>query len=131
MKRILFMFLTAILFSSCVVVEQEDLSIPQAVLPGIWKLNGYASSNYKVEITPDGYLYWFNYNDDFNRVEEFELDYNQNYNSIRLYHPGYNQVIHQFTIYKQANGRLYFDVSINGYDANGKPITNIDTYYQM
>ena len=127
MKRIILFVAMISLLVSCQTFEV----IPQAALPGIWKLNGYASTNYKVEITNDGYLYWFNYNDNFNRVEEFEIEYNPNQNNLQLYRPNGNQMIHQFNIYRQGNGRLYFEMPINGYDANGQPITNIDTYYQM
>jgi hypothetical protein len=132
MKRIFCLLFLITSISSCVIVDDSRNNIiPQAALPGIWKLNGYASSNYKIELTQNGYLYWFNYNDDFNRVQEFDIDYNPTYNTLRLYYPNGTQVIHQITILRQANGRLYFDFQIKGYDANGHPITNTDTYYQM
>jgi hypothetical protein len=77
-----FLFLLALLFlTGC--VKQEP--IPQSALTGIWKLNGYQSSNYQVEITNDGYLYWWNYDDIFNNVQEFELEYDINNNRVRLY----------------------------------------------
>lgn len=130
MKNLMLITLLSLFFTSCVVVNQDN-RIPQNLLPGIWKLNGYASTNYKVEITPDGYLYWFNYSDDFNRVEEFELQYDINNNSISLFRPNSNRLIHQFFIYRLPNGRLGFDFLIQGYDANGRPITNTDTYLQI
>jgi hypothetical protein len=100
-------------------------------MTGIWKLNGYQSSNYKVEITNDGYLYWWNYKDIFNYVEEFELEYDINRNEIRLFRPGGNIVRHRLSIYRQNRGGLYFSVPITGTDADGNTITNTDTYYKM
>ncbi len=67
MKNLILFAMLTLLAVGC--VKQEP--IPQSELTGIWKLNGYSSSNYKVEITQDGYLYWWNYNDIFNNIEEF------------------------------------------------------------
>ncbi|MBP6623740.1 MAG: hypothetical protein KA198_01130 [Chitinophagaceae bacterium] len=127
MKQVLILIATLFLLNSCV---QQD-PIPQNELTGIWKLNGYPSTNYKVEITPDGYLYWFSYNDMYNRVEEFEVDYRINQNSIYLYYPGGNNVRHILYVYRERNGRLYFNVEINTTDPNGNPIRQTDTYYLM
>jgi len=127
MKSLITLLVISIFTISC--VRQEP--IPQAELTGIWKLNGYQSSNYKVEITNDGYLYWWNYNDIFNNVEEFELEYDINRNEIRLYRPGGNTLRHQLRVYRQNRGGLYFSVPITGTDADGNTITNTDTYYKM
>lgn len=127
MKHFFVLILALSLFSSCI---KED-PIPQNALTGIWKLNGYPSTNYKVEITPDGYLYWFSYNDIYNRVEEFEVDYRINQNSIYLYYPGGNSVRHILYVYRDRNGGLYFTVDINTTDPNGNPIRQTDTYYLM
>ncbi len=127
MKHFFVLILALSLFSSCI---KED-PIPQNALTGIWKLNGYPSTNYKVEITPDGYLYWFSYNDIYNRVEEFEVDYRINQNSIYLYYLGGNSVRHILYVYRDRNGGLYFTVDINTTDPNGNPIRQTDTYYLM
>lgn len=127
MKHLIVLILALSLFSSCI---KED-PIPQNALTGIWKLNGYPSTNYKVEITPDGYLYWFSYNDIYNRVEEFEVDYRINQNSIYLYYLGGNSVRHILYVYRDRNGGLYFTVDINTTDPNGNPIRQTDTYYLM
>jgi hypothetical protein len=127
MKNLILFAMLTLLAVGC--VKQEP--IPQTELTGIWKLNGYSSSNYKVEITQDGYLYWWNYNDIFNNIEEFEVDYNINRNEMKLYFSGENRMIHQIRIYRERNGRLYFSVPITGLDADGNTITNTDTYYKM
>jgi hypothetical protein len=127
MKSLINLLFISIFAISC--VKQEP--IPPAEMTGIWKLNGYQSSNYKVEITNDGYLYWWNYKDIFNYVEEFELEYDINRNEIRLFRPGGNIVRHRLSIYRQNRGGLYFSVPITGTDADGNTITNTDTYYKM
>lgn len=127
MKNIILLFASMIFIASC--VKQEP--IPQAELTGIWKLNGYASSNYKIEITNNGYAYWFNYNDIYNKVEEFEMEYDMNKNTMRLYCGNSNYARHTLKIYRSRNGRLSFTNPVYGTDANGESITNYDTYYKM
>ena len=127
MKNLLFFLFALVLFSGC--VKQEP--IPQSALTGIWKLNGYQSTSYQVEMTADGYLYWWNYNDIFNNVEEFELEYDINSNRVKLYRVNGSHSIWQFTIYQQRNGRLYFSIQVTGYDDIGNPVTRTDTYYKM
>lgn len=122
-------FLLAILFYLTSCTKQEP--IPQAELTGIWKLNGYSSSNNKMEITSNGYLYWFNYNDLYNKVEEFEVEYDINKNTMKLYRGSSNHSCHTFKIYKNRKGRLSFTNPVLGTDANGETITNYDTYYKM
>lgn len=128
MKKIYFFLLMSFLaISSC--TKQE--MIPETELTGIWKLNGYTSSNYKMEITPDGYLYWWNYNDVYNKTEEFELEYDINGNCVKLYKPNKNTARHQFKVYRNRKGGLYFSIPVQGIDAEGNSITNTDTYYKM
>lgn len=128
MKQMIIILFSIFLFSSCV----KQTPIPQEQLTGIWKLNGFSSTTYVMEITKDGYLYWFNYMDDAHYTREFEWEYNMNNNTLYLYNPGRNTVIHSFRIYQQRNGRLYFSVTNSaGLDPNGNPITRTDTYYQM
>jgi hypothetical protein len=127
MKSLLLFFATILLLASC--TKQEP--IPQAALTGIWKLNGYSSSNYKMEITNNGYLYWFNYNDIYNKVQEFEVEYDMNKNTLKLYCGNSRYASHTFKIYKSRNGRLSFTNTVTGYDADGQSITNYDTYYLM
>lgn len=127
MKNIILLFATAIFFASC--VKQEP--IPQAELTGIWKLNGYSSSNYKMEITGNGYVHWFNYNDIFNKVEEFEMEYDINKNTMKLYCGNSKYAKHTFKIYRDRKDRLYFTNPVYGTDANGDAITNYDYYYKM
>jgi hypothetical protein len=81
-------------FSSC----SRREPIPQSELTGIWKLNGYTFTTYKMEITQDGYFYWWNYNDWFNRVEEFQIRYDMNRNTIRLTRPGQTFVRYHITV---------------------------------
>lgn len=127
MKHVFFFLLSLIFLSSC--VKQEP--IPQSALTGIWKLNGYQSTNYQVEMTKDGYLYWWNYDDIFNNVQEFELEYDINANRVRLYRSNGTYWVWQFTIYQQRNGRLYFSIQVSGSDVNGNAISRTDTYYKM
>lgn len=127
MKFINLLFAAIFLFASC--TKQEP--IPQSALTGIWKLNGYSSSNYKMEITNNGYLYWFNYNDIYNKVQEFELEYDMNNNTMKLYCGNSRYASHTFKIYKSKSGRLSFTNPVTGYDAEGQAITNYDTYYLM
>ncbi len=127
MKPYILLIASLLFITAC--TKQEP--IPQADLTGIWKLNGYASSNYKMEITPDGYLYWFNYNDIYNKVKEFEIEYDINKNTMKLYSGNKRYADHCFKIYKNRNGRLSFTNTVTGYDADGQSITNYDTYYLM
>ncbi|HMT35534.1 MAG TPA: hypothetical protein PKC41_06730 [Chitinophagaceae bacterium] len=127
MKNLIFLFILTFSLISC--YKQEP--IPQSALTGIWKLNGYASSNYKVEITNNGYLYWFNYNDIYNKVQEFEVEYDINRNTLKLYCGNSRYAQHTLKIYQSRNGRLSFTNPVTGLDANGETIINYDTYYLM
>ncbi len=128
MKYSIFLLaLFSFLFTAC---GRQEM-IMESELTGIWKLNGFQSSTYKMEFTADGYVYWWNYNDIFGRVEEFEREYDPNRNRVRLFRPGGNSIRHQFNIYRQRNGRLYFTVSIDSNGPNGEPLNESATYYQM
>ena len=126
MKNIIITLVAILTLVSCTKSEP----ILQSELPGIWKLNGYVNSNYKMEITNNGYLYWFNYNDVFNKIEEFEMEYDINKNQMKLYKGNSNYASHVIKIYKN-NHRLNFSIPITGTDANGNTITNTDVYYKM
>ena len=96
MKNIIITLVAILTLASCTKSEP----ILQSELPGIWKLNGYVNSNYKMEITNNGYLYWFNYNDVFNKIEEFEMEYDINKNQMKLYKGNSNYASHVIKIYK-------------------------------
>lgn len=114
--------------NSC--IKQEPIAREQ--ITGIWKLNGYQSTTYAMEITKDNYFYWFNYQDDPHYTREFELEYDLNNNTLYLYNPGKNTIIHTIRIYRDSRGRYYFSVTNKGgEDAQGNPITRTDTYYLM
>ncbi len=127
MKRLYLFGMLALFLTSC--IKQEPIA--QAELTGIWKLNGYQSSLYKVEFTQNGYAYWWNYRDWFNHVEEFEVEYDINRNTVYLYQPGQQRIAEQFRLYRQRNGEFYFSVPVQGTDADGNPRTGTDTYYRM
>jgi len=127
MKNLYLLLVLGLLMSGC--IKQEP--IPPHELTGIWKLNAYQSSLYKVEFTSDGHAYWWNYRDWFNHVEEFEVEYDINRNRVYLYLPGQQRILEEFRIYRQRNGQLYFSVPVYGTDANGDPLTGTDTYYRM
>jgi hypothetical protein len=127
MRQLLLFASLAFFLSSC--VKQEP--IPQQALTGIWKLNGYASTTYKIEFTNDGYVYWWNYRDWFNQVREFEVEYQASRNTVYLYRPGSRTVVEQFRVYRQRDGQLWFSVPSFGTDPDGNPTTGTDTYYQM
>lgn len=127
MKNLIFLLFSLVLFSGC--VKQEP--IPQSALTGIWKLNGYQSTSYQVEITADGFLYWWNYNDIFNNVEEFEYEYDINSNRVSLYRVNGTRTIRQFRVFESRNGRLYFSTAVNGFNDLGEQTTRTDTYYLM
>lgn len=128
MKSFYFLLLMSIVtITSC--VKQEP--IPQAELTGIWKLNGYQSSNYKMEFTQDGHVIWWNYNDIFNKTQEFVMEYDINKNYVKLCKNSNSWVRHQFKIYRNRKGGLYFSIAITGTDVDGNTITNTDTYYKM
>ena len=127
MKRYFFYLILVLLFSSC--VKQEP--IPQAELTGIWKLNGYSSTRYKVEITDDNHAYWYNYNDLTNVDREFESEYNIDNNTMKFYCPSGNSAMHILKVRRDRNNRLSFISTVYGTDANGDGVTNYDTYYKM
>jgi hypothetical protein len=127
MKYYFFTILSIFFLSSC--VKQDP--IPQSELSGIWKLNGYSSTRYKVEITDDNRVYWYNYNDLTNRDQEFELEYNINNNTMKLYCPGGSSSRHTLKVQRNRKNRLSFTNIVYGTDANGDGVTNYDTYYKM
>lgn len=127
MKSIFFTLLSILFLSSC--VKQEP--IPQSELAGIWKLNGYSSTRYKIEITADNRVYWYNYNDFSNKDQEFELEYNINNNTMKLYCPGGNASRHTLKVQRNRKDRLSFTSVVYGTDANGDAVTNYDTYYKV
>ncbi|MCS6934234.1 MAG: hypothetical protein NZM35_03660 [Chitinophagales bacterium] len=111
--------------------EKPD-PIPQAELVGIWKLNGYNSTTYKIEITQDGYLYWWNYSDQLNRVEEFEMQYNPDRNMIKLYRPGKKWVVHHIYVRRHRhNGHLILEVPHTGFTGDDTSIASTVEYYKM
>ncbi|MCS6818781.1 MAG: hypothetical protein RMJ53_05370 [Chitinophagales bacterium] len=122
-------FLFTSIFSAC--SEKID-PIPQTELIGIWKLNGYNNTTYKIEITQDGYLYWWNYSDHFNRVEEFEWEYNINRNMLKLYRPGKKWVVHQIYVRRhRQNGHLILEVPHTGFSGDEVSVASTIEYYKM
>ncbi|MEZ5045802.1 MAG: hypothetical protein R2831_02310 [Chitinophagaceae bacterium] len=124
-----YLILSAILllsFSSCV----KQQTIPYDDIVGVWKLNGYSSTRYEMEITSNAYFYWHAYNLSTN-VKEFELEYDIDKNTICLYKPNKSTMQYSFRIYHTKNGRLYFDVPYSAYDSEGNTTTQYDRYYKI
>ncbi|MBL7765983.1 MAG: hypothetical protein JNJ58_07825 [Chitinophagaceae bacterium] len=127
MKTLYYFLLPIVLLSACI----KSQPIPASELPGIWKLNGYQSTNYKIEINSNGYLYWFNYMDQYNYSKEFEWEYDIDDNCLKLYNPGGRYAQYTLHIYKYKNSPLQFTVPNQSYDLDGNLTTTYDTYRKM
>ena len=127
MKHLLFAFLIMVGISAC----QPREMILESELPGIYFLNGLTGSSYRMEVTQQGQMYWYNYNDIYNYTKVFNITYDPNWNRMRLSAPGSGWFQHDINVYRQNNGRLYYMINVNTFDNYGHPIVRTDYYYKM
>lgn len=105
--------------------------ILESELPGLYSLNGLSGTSYRMEITPNGQFYWYNYNGVYNYTRIFNITFDPNWNRMRLASPGSGWFQHDINVYRQNNGRLYFMIAVNTVDQYGRPIVVNDIYYKM
>lgn len=127
MKPLLLALLILLGVSSC---KPREV-IPESELKGLYALNGLQGTTYRMEVTPNGQFYWYNYNGVYNYTRIFNITYDPNYNRMRLSQPGSSWFQHDLNVYRQSNGRLYYTLMVNTVDQYGRPIVTADYYYKM
>jgi hypothetical protein len=127
MKHLLLALLIIVGVSACRPREM----ILESELTGLYRLNGLPGTSYRMEVTPSGQMYWYNYNDVFNFTRVFNIMFDPNWNRMRLSAPGSSWFQHDINVYRQNNGRLYYMINVNTFDNLGHPIVRTDYYYKM